>query len=86
MVEDGPQPVRERLDMGLAREGPEQLTNADYAPAAHQVGRTSHSEEFTEKRAEASGAKPTKKPTISDGVEGLCIGWLHGHMSKTLLN
>ena len=24
--------------------------------------------------------------TIFDGVEGLCIGWLHGHMSKTLLN
>ena len=24
--------------------------------------------------------------TICDGVEGLCIGWLHGHMSKTLLN
>ena len=24
--------------------------------------------------------------TICDGVEGLCIGWLHGHMSKKLLN
>ena len=24
--------------------------------------------------------------TICDGVEGLCIGWLHVHMSKTLLN
>ena len=24
--------------------------------------------------------------TICDGVEGLCIGWLYGHMSKTLLN
>ena len=21
-----------------------------------------------------------------NGIEGLCIGWLHGHMSKTLLN
>ena len=62
VVDDGPQPVGERLDMGLAREGPEQLTNGDYAPAAHQVGRTSHSEGFAEKRAEASGAEPTKKP------------------------
>ena len=24
--------------------------------------------------------------TICDGVEGLCIGWLHVRMSKTLLN
>ena len=24
--------------------------------------------------------------TICDGVEELCIGWLHVHMSKTLLN
>ena len=24
--------------------------------------------------------------TICDGVEGLCMGWLHGHISKTLLN
>ena len=24
--------------------------------------------------------------TICDGVEGLCIGWLHVPMSKTLLN
>ena len=24
--------------------------------------------------------------TICDGVEGLCIGWLHGHISKTLLD
>ena len=24
--------------------------------------------------------------TIFDGVEGLCIRWLHGHMSKTYLN
>lgn len=40
VVKDGPQPVRERLDEGLAREGPEQLTNADDAPAAHQPGRT----------------------------------------------
>ena len=23
---------------------------------------------------------------ICDGVEGLCIGWLHVHLSKTLLN
>ena len=23
--------------------------------------------------------------TIWDGIEGLCTGWLHGHMSKTLL-
>ena len=24
--------------------------------------------------------------TICNRVEGLCIGWLHGHMSKTSLN
>ena len=24
--------------------------------------------------------------TICDGVEGLCIGWLHDHMCKTSLN
>ena len=29
---------------------------------------------------------PVRNGTICDGVEGLCIGWLHGHMSKTLLN
>ena len=27
-----------------------------------------------------------RNETICDGVEGLCIGWLHVHMSKTLLN
>ena len=59
--EDGPQPVRERLDEGLAREGPEQLTNADDAPAAHQPGSTSHSKGFAEKGADASGAEPTKE-------------------------
>ncbi|CAH3163579.1 unnamed protein product, partial [Porites lobata] len=62
--EDGPQPVRERLDEGLAREGPEQLTNADDAPAAHQPGRTSHSKGFAEKGADASGAEPTKEASV----------------------
>ena len=27
---------------------------------------------------------PVRNGTICDGVEGLCIGWLHGHMFKTL--
>ena len=62
--EDGPQPVRERLDEGLAREGPEQLTNADDAPPAHQPGRTSHSKGFAEKGADASGAEPTKEASV----------------------
>ena len=62
--EDGPQPVRERLDEGLAREGPEQLTNADDAPAAHQPGSTSHSKGFAEKGADASGAEPTKEASV----------------------
>ncbi|CAH3144527.1 unnamed protein product [Porites evermanni] len=62
--EDGPQPVRERLDEGLAREGPEQLTNADDAPAAHLPGRTSHGEGFAEKGADASGAEPTKEASV----------------------
>lgn len=62
--EDGPQPVRERLDEGLAREGPEQLTNADDARAAHQPGSTSHSKGFAEKGADASGAEPTKEASV----------------------
>ena len=62
--EDGPQPIRERLDEGLAREGPEQMTNADDAPAAHQPGRTSHGEGFAKKGADASGAGPTKGASV----------------------
>ena len=62
--EDGPQPVKERLDEGLAREGPEQLTNANDTPAAHQPERASHGEEFAEKGADASGAEPTKEASV----------------------
>lgn len=62
--EDVLQPVREGLDERLAKEGPEQLTNADDAPAAHQPGTTSHGKEFAEKEAEASGVQPTKEASV----------------------
>lgn len=62
--EDVLQPVREGLDERLAKEGPEQLTNADDAPAAHQPGTTSHGKEFAEKEAEASSVQPTKASVI----------------------
>ena len=62
--EGGLQHVREGLDEGLAEEGPEQLTNADDAPAAHQPGTTSHGKAFAEKGAEASGADPTKEASV----------------------